>query len=141
MLRDLQAHEFRIYDRTRPPETMGPWYIDRLKQTTGEGRGHILVAEGDTGILGYASMLTRVSAEDERDEIPYTYAYVDDLGVLASARSRGVGAALLDACEAIAREAEQRWIRLGVLAGNERARSFYARQGYGEVLLTLEKRL
>ena len=41
----------------------------------------------------------------------------------------------------IAREAGQRWIRLGVLAGNERARSFYLREGYGEILLTLEKKL
>jgi ribosomal protein S18 acetylase RimI-like enzyme len=141
VLLDLQSHEFQIYDRCRPPETMGHWYIDRLKQATGEGRGRIFVAEGDSGILGYASMLTRVSAEDERDEIPYTYAYVDDLGVLASSRSKGVGALLLETCENLAREAGQRWIRLGVLAANERARSFYARQGYGEILLTLEKKL
>ena len=52
-----------------------------------------------------------------------------------------VGAALLDACEDLARAAGQRWLRLGVLAANERARAFYARQGYGEILLTLEKRL
>jgi len=141
VLRDLQAHEFQIYDRTRPPEAMGPWYIGLMKQATAEGKGRILVAQSDDGVLGYASMLTSVSAEHERDEIAYTYAYIDDLGVLASARSRGVGAALLEACEAIAREAGQRWIRLGVLAGNEGARSFYARQGYGEFLLTLEKRL
>ncbi|MCA3555126.1 GNAT family N-acetyltransferase [Aestuariivirga sp.] len=141
VLRDLQAHELQIYDRARPPETMGNWYIDLLKQAAADGRGRILVAEGEDGVLGYAAMLTRVSAEHERDEIPYTYAYVDDLGVRAAARSRGVGAALLDACETIAREAGQGWIRLGVLAGNQRARSFYGRQGYGEMLLTLEKKL
>lgn len=141
MLRDLQAHELRIYDRTRPPDTMGPWYIARLKEATGQGRGRILVAERAGRVVGYAAMLTAISAEDERDEIPYSYAHVDDLGVLASARSEGVGAALLEACEAIAREAGQRWIRLGVLAANERARGFYARQGYGEILLTLEKKL
>ena len=142
MLRDLQSHEFQIYDRSRPPETMGLWYIDRLKQETADGRGHILVAEGATGvILGYASLTTRVSAEDEKDEVPYTYAHVGDLGVLASSRSTGVGAALLAACEALARQAGQRWLRLGVLAANERARVFYARQGYGEILLTLEKKL
>ena len=79
MLRDLQSHEFQIYDRSRPPETMGLWYIDRLKQETADGRGHILVAEGATGvILGYASLTTRVSAEDEKDEVPYTYAHVGD---------------------------------------------------------------
>ena len=120
---------------------MGTWYIDRLKQAAAESQGRILVAESDGKILGYAALLTYVSAEDERDEIPYTYAHVDDLGVLASSRSQGVGAALLDACEKLARAAGQGWIRLGVLAANERARRFYARQGYGEILLTLEKKL
>lgn len=141
MLRDLQAHEFTINDRARPPETMGPWYIGRLKQATGEGRGRILVAVGDDKVMGYASLLTSVSAEDERDEIPYRFAHVDDLGVLASCRSQGVGAALLEACEAVARQAGQRWMRLGVLAANERARTFYARQGYGDVVITVEKKL
>jgi ribosomal protein S18 acetylase RimI-like enzyme len=120
---------------------MGLWYIDRLKQAIGEGRGRIIVGEGESRILGYALLLTCVSAEDERDEIPYTYAFVDELGVLASCRSMGVGAALLDACETIAREAGQGWLRLGVLAANERARGFYERQGYGEIRLTLEKKL
>ena len=141
VLHDLQAHEFRINDRSRPPEAMGFWYIVALKQETAEGRGRILVAEGEGAILGYASVRTSLSSEDEKDEIPYTYAHVDDLAVLASARSKGVGAALLDACEDLARAAGQRWLRLGVLAANERARAFYARQGYGEILLTLEKRL
>ena len=141
MLHDLQAHEYAIYDRSRPPDAMGPWYIDGLKQAAAGGKGRILVAEGDGGVLGYAAMITSVSAEHDRDEIAYTYAHVDDLGVLASARSLGVGAALLEACEAIARAAGQRWIRLGVLAANERARSFYGRQGYGEIMLTLEKKL
>ena len=141
MLQDLQAHEFAINDRSRPPEDMGPWYIEALKQETAEGRGRILVAEGEGTILGYASVRTSLSSEGEKDEIPYTYAHVDDLAVLASARSKGVGAALLDACEGLARAAGQRWLRLGVLAANERARAFYARQGYGEIQLTLEKRL
>ena len=120
---------------------MGLWYIDLIKKATDEGRGRILVAVQGDAILGYASLLTRVSAEHERDEIAYTHAYVDDLGVLASCQGQGIGAALLAACEAVARAAGQRWIRLGVLAANESARGFYARQGYGEVLLTLEKPL
>lgn len=141
VLHDLQAHEYRMHDRSRPPEDMGPWYIEALKQETGEGRGRILVAEGNGTILGYASLRTCLSSEGEKDEIPYTYAHVDDLAVLASARSKGVGAALLDTCEALARAAGQGWLRLGVLAANERARVFYARQGYGELSLTLEKKL
>jgi ribosomal protein S18 acetylase RimI-like enzyme len=141
VLHDLQAHEYEIYDRSRPPADMGPWYIAELIQETGEGRGRILVAEGNGTILGYASLRTCLSSEGEKDEIPYTYAHVDDLAVLASARSKGVGAALLDSCEELARAAGQGWLRLGVLAANDRARTFYTRQGYGELSLTLEKKL
>lgn len=141
MLRDLQRHELQIYDRTRPPETVGLPYIEALKKECAEGRGRILVAETGGVIIGYAGLLTSVSMEDERDELPYTHAYVSELGVLASSRSQGVGAALLGACEALARDAGQRWIRLGVLAANDRARAFYARAGYGALLLTLEKKI
>lgn len=140
MLRDLQRHENLIYDRSRPPEDMGAWYIDDLRRQMAEGRGLILVAEMGGAILGYAALSTCIACED-KDELPYTYAHVSDLAVLATSRSQGVGAALLDACEEMARAAGQRWIRLGVLAGNERARAFYARQGFGEHLLTLEKKL
>jgi ribosomal protein S18 acetylase RimI-like enzyme len=141
VLRDLHRHENQIYDRSRPADTMGEWYIDHLKQETGKSQGRILVAEGPDGILGYASFHAVVSSEDDKDEIPHSYSYVGDLGVLASCRSQGIGGTLLDACEALARQAGQRWLRLSVLAANERARAFYRRHGLQEHLITLEKRL
>ena len=48
---------------------------------------------------------------------------------------------LLEACERMARDAGQTWLRLGVLAGNHSARSFYAEFGLEDSFLTLEKRL
>ncbi|WP_395687248.1 GNAT family N-acetyltransferase [Aestuariivirga sp.] len=141
MLRDLHRHENQIYDRSRPADTMGASYIDHLKQETAKAQGRILVAEGPAGIVGYASFHAVVSSEDEQDEIPYSHSYVGDLGVLASCRSQGIGGALLEACEALARQAGQRWLRLSVLAGNDRARAFYQRHGLQEHLITLEKRL
>lgn len=120
---------------------MGVWYIDRMKQEIAESRGRILVAEGPDGIVGYASLLTFMSSENEKDEINYSYSYVDDLAVLAQCRNQGIGSALLDACEALARAAGQQWLRLSVLAGNARARAFYRRHGLDEHLVTLEKKL
>ena len=89
-----------------------------------------------TNLISFVGIPGTGFLEDAR-----VHAHVDDLAVLASARSKGVGAALLDACEGLARAAGQRWLRLGVLATNDRARAFYARQGYGELSLTLEKKL
>lgn len=141
MLRDLQIHERQYYDRSKPPEEMGPWYVDRLKQEVAETGGRLIVAERMRRIAGYASLLARLSSENEKDEILYTYAMVGDLAVLAAERRQGIGEALLKECEALAKAAGQKWLRLGVLAGNVSARRFYARMGLEEQLLTLEKTL
>lgn len=141
VVRDLHRYERQFYDRSRDPDTMDVWYIDHLRQEAAKSRGRILVAEGPDGIVGYASFHAVVTSEDDKDEIPHSYSYVGDLGVLASCRGMGIGGALLDACEALAREAGQRWLRLSVLAANDRARSFYRRRGLKEHLITLEKPL
>ncbi|HTS01870.1 MAG TPA: GNAT family N-acetyltransferase [Thermoanaerobaculia bacterium] len=54
--------------------------------------------------------------------------YLASIAVVPAARSRGVGAALLDAAEK--RFAGARWIFLCVSSFNERARSLYERRGY-----------
>jgi ribosomal protein S18 acetylase RimI-like enzyme len=139
-LRDLHEHERQFNPRVRPSETMGSWYIDRLKQEiTGSG-GSLLVAERSDGVVGYAA-LTFVIAADERDELPHSYAEVCDLAVARRWRSAGVGSALLTACETLARDKGVDVLRLGVLARNSRARAFYLRNGLEEVYITLEKKL
>lgn len=140
VLRDLQIYENQFYDRSKPPEAMGPWYIDRLKHDVSETVGRLLVAELDGRIAGYATLLARIEA-DERDEIPYTFAMVGDLAILEGLRGQGIGEALLMECEKGARAAGQKWLRLDVLAANTSARRFYARMGLEERLLTLEKAL
>ncbi len=74
-------------------------------------------------------------------KILYTFSQVSDLAVLSAHRGHGLGRALIAACEGIARADGQRWIRLGVLAANQDARRFYARSGFSEMWLTLEKAL
>ncbi len=57
-------------------------------------------------------------------------AYVDTLAAAESMRRRGVGTALLDHCEVLAREAECVAIALHVVRTNAPARALYERQGY-----------
>ena len=101
----------------------------------------ILVAEVDGELTGYATLLLHQSSEGERDEILYTFSKVGDLAVAESCRNRGVGRALIAECERRARAAGQKWLQLGVLAGNQGARRFYREVGFGELGLTLEKHL
>ncbi len=139
-LRDLQHHESQFNLRIRPADTMGPWYIDRLKDEIARSGWHLLVAETGDGVVGYAS-ITFGTAGDQKDELPHSYAEVGDLAVCAAQRSKGAGAALLATCEKIARDAGLEYLRLGVLARNGRAREFYLRHGLEEVYVTLEKKL
>jgi ribosomal protein S18 acetylase RimI-like enzyme len=141
LVRELQVHEMAYFDRMKPVEAIGPWYVDKLKADTAEHKGCILVADGGTELLGYAAFLTEVTSADEPDEILYSYAFVSDLAVKASHRGQSVGRALIEECERIARAAGQKWLRLGVLADNQGARKFYSRMGLEEKFLTLEKKL
>ena len=141
IVRDLQTDESRFYDRLRPPEEIGTWYIDGLKQDIAKHKGWFLVAELDGMVSGYASLLGEVSSEDEREEVLYTCAYVGDLAVATGQRGQGIGHALLSECEKLARAAGRQWLRLGVHAANHEARQFYARAGLEDKFITLEKLL
>ena len=141
IIRDLQRHEGAFDPRLKLPEEIGGWYIRELQASVEKHKGRLLVAEADGVVAGYACLLVDVSSADQREEILYSYSQVSDLAVLRTHRGRGLGRALIAACEGIAREQGQKWIRLGVLAANQDARRFYARSGFSEMWLTLEKDL
>lgn len=122
------------------PDGIGRWYLDALLEDAAAHEGLILVAEHDDAVCGYAAFHGSVHADDP-DEIAYTYAYVADLAVGEAMRGRGIGRLLMEACEARARAAGRKWLRLNVLAANHTARRFYGRVGLREHLLTLEKDL
>jgi ribosomal protein S18 acetylase RimI-like enzyme len=141
LLRELQSHESAIYDRMKPADEIGPWYVEKVKADAAKYNGRFLVADEAKKLLGCASLFTEVTSADEPDEILYSYAYVGDLAVTMSRRGQGVGRALIEECEKIARAAGQKWLRLGVIAANQSAREFYSRIGLEEKFLTLEKKL
>lgn len=141
VVRELQSYEGAMFDRMKPPEDVGNWYIDVLKKQCDEDDGHILVAERDGAIIGYATIMTNVREDGSYDEVPYSYGYVGDLAVLPQARGSGAGKLLLDECDRRARAAGRRWLRIGVLARNARAREVYGRFGFADLLVTMEKPL
>ena len=69
----------------------------------------------------------------------YRFAYVGDLVVAERARGTGIGRALLAECERRAREAGVRWLRIGVIASNQRALRLYREFGFRDGHVLLEK--
>ncbi|MEZ5923200.1 MAG: GNAT family N-acetyltransferase [Hyphomicrobiaceae bacterium] len=138
LVRELQAHEGHLYDRMKPVEAIGTWYVAELEKQCAESSGHILVAESEGAIVAYATILCRVE-DDSIDEVPFTYAYVGDLAVTRACRGQGIGKVMLAECERIAREAGARWLRITVLARNGEARAAYRSFGFAEQFIGLEK--
>lgn len=141
VVRDLQRHEGRLYDRMLPPEAIGGWYVETQLRECAAAGGVILVAKFGRAVAGYASLLVDVSSAGDHDEVDYFYAYVQDLGVSQALRGRGIGTALLAACEERARRAGRKWLRLSVLAANGDALKLYRRLGFEPHSAVLEKNL
>lgn len=95
------------------------------------------VAEDDDGtVVGFVDMEIRARLNFSQPE-----AWVPDLIVTETARSRGAGAALLRRCEEVAREAECFSIRLESATWRERAHAFYEREGWARAAHSFTKAL
>jgi ribosomal protein S18 acetylase RimI-like enzyme len=140
LVRELQAHEIALYERMKPVEDIGAWYVKAIKRQCDKHAGTMIVAELDGKVVGYATVLTDV-LEDSLDEVAFSHAHVEDLVTGAEFRGRGIGKALLAECERYAREAGRDEIRIGVLAGNRRAHAVYERAGFGDHLVTMRKKI
>jgi GNAT superfamily N-acetyltransferase len=141
LVRELQAHEAALFDRMKPAENMGIWYVDLLEKWNREEDGTLLVAEENGEVVGYATILTNVVEDGTGDEVSYTYAYVGDLVTSGTVRGRGIGKLLLEECERRARLAGRDELRVTVLAKNERAREVYRRFGFDDLLVDMRKKL
>lgn len=124
---------------------IAPWLdADRMRQTM---RGFLL---GDLERAGSDSAVLVAEAPDGapvgavaiargKHFTGAEHAYIGELAVIAEVEGQGVGAALLSAAEAWARERGLGMIALDTGAANTRAREFYARHGYAEESVRLVK--
>jgi ribosomal protein S18 acetylase RimI-like enzyme len=139
--KDLQAHETTIHDRMKPVDEIDQTYLAALWKDVEEHGGTFLVAEFDGIVAGYCTLLTQCDSSHDKEEVFYRYSRVGDLAVSANKRSNGVGKALLAECATIATRAGIKWLSLGVLANNTRARKFYEREGFCAVSIGMDKAL
>jgi ribosomal protein S18 acetylase RimI-like enzyme len=107
------------------------WYTEALT-----GGGVLLVAEADGAAVGYAVLELRRGPDDTWPVGP-RYGELLSLAVAPEHRRRGIGERLMQAVDAELERAGATDLMVGVLAGNEDALRFYARQGLevGELVL------
>ena len=86
----------------------------------------MLIAELDGKPAGCAYLVTLVDYFNER-----SHAHLSVLAVEKWAEGKGVGSALLDACEQWARSRGSDRLTLSALVTNARARALYERKGFG----------
>ena len=142
LVRELQIAEGKIYDRMKPPEAMGDWYLDDLLDSCEKQKGQIYVADQLGAVVGYAVVLAEVPSDEvSPDEISYLYAFITDVAVTESLRGQGIGKALLQKCETFARGHKAKWLRIGVLVNNRQAVRSYEKAGYVPLTMELEKPL
>ena len=123
----------------KPPEEIGPWYIAEVKRWCAKQEGTILVAEHGTQLLGYAAVLCTCEEDGADGDFAHLYALVADLVVTESSRGQGIGRALLEACENLARAKARPVLRIGVMSGNLGALHAYQKYGFTPYHLKLEK--
>ena len=126
---------------------MRPWRDQALWLTAVEGwlteslarqadKGAVFIAEEESGErLGFAT----VSASEHFTSQPQ--AYIGELATCDAAEGRGIGRALVAACEEWGRAKGFALITLTTGAGNDRALGFYRRLGYVDEDVTLTLRL
>jgi ribosomal protein S18 acetylase RimI-like enzyme len=137
---ELQEGERALDPRLPPGASIVDAYLEGLFRRCAEQAGRLFVSEERGQVIGFVSVLG-ACVSDAPDDDAAPFAYVDDLVVLPGYRHRGHRRALLEGAEAYATASGRPSLRLRVKGGNEPARSFYARAGYAEYELELEKRL
>ena len=100
----------------------------------------ILVAEEDGKILGFSHVMIL-----EQKKVaclkPETLVYIQDLDVLESRRSQGIGTLLMEASKRYGKEHGVDFIRTQVFPQNIDGMRFYEKNGFREMIKTIESSL
>ena len=136
----LQQYEHTFEPDRRVDAHVAEDYFAALMKRVAEQEGRVFVAEVDGAAIGWAVLVIERNyvyvVEEQR-----TYGYIAELFVRKDARGRGIGQALIEACEGEARRRGLKLMMIGVLPANARAAATYARAGYSPYAMELWKYL
>ena len=117
----------------------------RLSATQGSCVGNVLenpravflVAEARGKVVGLAELhLTQTKSLPILVQKPYVH--IGELIVAEAFKGRGIGRALMDASRDWARKCGAGCLRTSVVPTNEGARRFYAREGFHDIMVSIE---
>jgi len=137
---ELQDFERSLDPRMPSGADIVEFYIPQMLLRCAQCEGVILVADIDSEVAGYATILAKVKSEEIEDG-NLEYGLVSDLVVANNHRQQGVGRQLLQAAEAYARSRKVKWLRIGVLATNDVAGNLYDSMGFQSLYVEREKNL
>jgi GNAT superfamily N-acetyltransferase len=135
-----QAYEHAFEPDRRLDGAVAGEHYAVLMARVAKKRGRIFMACEGARALGWAvfhhdeNMIYVVEAER-------AFGYIAELFVVEDARGRGIGRALIEACEAHARAEGLGHIMIGVLARNKRTADIYAQAGYAPYAVEMRKYL
>jgi len=135
---ELQDFERRMDPRMPPGAEIAEPYLAGMFERCRECGGRVLVAEVGGDVAGYATILPKVKS-DQLEDGDLEFGLISDLVVLEAYRGLGLGKKLLAAAEQYARTCNVKYLRIGVLAGNQAAENLYATAGFSLLYKELEK--
>ncbi len=97
----------------------------------------IIVAEIDGKVIGFSHVMI-LKQKNVACLKPQTVIYIQDLGVLESERSKGIGTILMDASKEYGKRKGADFIRTQVFPENIDGMRFYERNGFCEMMKTIE---
>jgi len=126
-------------DRRRDPDFAVDHWRD-LQHRCAEKHGIMLIAEDGAKPVGWAF------AHDDKAEVfvvepERTHGFLAELFLMPQARGKGLGRALIEGCEAWARERGHRLLTVGVLAKNPTAIRAYEGSGYSPYVTIMRRYL
>lgn len=137
---ELQDFEHQIDQRIPSGAEIVDAYIPEMMSRCESCDGRVFVAELNGEVVGYATILSRVTSEEIEDG-GVEYGLISDLVTASGHRKQGVARALLDAAETFARKRGTKWLRVGALAANQLALGIYESRGFSKLYVELEKEL
>lgn len=105
-----------------------PWSAKQFEselEGVPETRWYVVAEEDEREVVGYAGLLAPSMAGEPAD--------IQTIAVAASHQRRGIGALLMDALLAEARQRQAGSVLLEVRVDNDAARAFYARRGFERI--------
>ena len=137
----LQRFENAIESDRRVDDAVAAEFYTIITDRITKKNGCILIAENEEGkALGWAA-----TCEEENEVYVHaderTYGYIAELYVIEELRGRGIGRALIAACEDWAKGRGLKAIMIGVLSRNPRAHAAYCRAEFTDYATMLRKYL